>query len=137
MWHVERSYTNRARKWVGESVSMTVRVPKPVADFIDSHFSPRIKNRSEYLQHWAMIGKLVSESDELDDALDWALGEAEPSILEVPMEPEPIGIGGTIVEVTEDHMLVQAGNNGMILPGPDELARIHDDQLEALRNRIK
>ena len=58
---MERSYTNRALSWRGDTTSVTVRLPNPVVEFIDTHLDKTIRNRSEFLQHWAEYGRRVAE----------------------------------------------------------------------------
>lgn len=146
MFLVERSYTNRARGVVGESdtTSVTVRLPKVVVEFMDSHRNGRIKNRSEFLQHWATVGKMVGENAELSAALDWALGEAEPTIVDVPMEPldpagEPDG-QASACKAEESGSTPEPASEPPPIPPfstPDELAEIREAQLETLRNRVR
>jgi hypothetical protein len=83
------SYTNRAIKWKGDSTSVTVRLPAPVVEYMDTIPDPTLRNRSEFLQHWAMVGMVVMRDPELLDAVQWALAQAERpllTILDAPME---------------------------------------------------
>jgi Arc/MetJ-type ribon-helix-helix transcriptional regulator len=51
-------FSNRAQEWKGETVVCTVRLARPLVDFIDDHLSEELKNRSEVLQdavyRWAL-----------------------------------------------------------------------------------
>jgi hypothetical protein len=116
MLHVERSFTNRATKWRGSTTSVTVRLADPVLAFIDSHFDRTIRNRSEFLQHWAAVATMVMADSELADALEWALGreQAQPELEPAPPEPAPVPAAMA-----------------------SEIDLIHEAQLEALRGAIR
>lgn len=55
-------FTNRSMGWRGDNVVVTVRVPRPVVEFIDSHLDDYIRNRSEFLQMWAAFGAMYEEA---------------------------------------------------------------------------
>jgi hypothetical protein len=119
---VKPSYTNRAIKWKGDTTSVTVRLPAPVVEYMDSIPDPTLRNRSEFLQHWAVVGMVVMRDPELLDAVEWALGQAERpllTILDAPMEAAGNG------QITD------------IVVGTAEVDTIHDAQLEDMRNRIR
>ena len=93
-------FTSRAAKWRGSTTPCTVRLPDPVVEFIDAHLDTKnLRNRSEFLQHWATVGTMVMSNPELREALDWALDQVEPpvpSILDEPVVEE------VVVEYAED-----------------------------------
>lgn len=133
-----KSFTNRALGVGGDAntTSVTVRLPDEVVAFIDSHFTGRIKNRSEFLQHWAQVGVRVSDDEELSEALDWALERSvqEPRfeiVGEVRMEPEPMQ--AVFLEPSD----IVVGVIPPERPIPDELTTLRESQLEALRSRIR
>lgn len=57
-------FTNRSARWKGETVPVTVRLPRPVVDFIDTHHTDNLTNRSDFLQHWAAVGAMLTEARE-------------------------------------------------------------------------
>jgi Arc/MetJ-type ribon-helix-helix transcriptional regulator len=59
-------YTNRAAHWRGDTVVVTVRLPRPVVEFMDNHFSDDLRNRSEVLQHATAQWAMLSEMEEAD-----------------------------------------------------------------------
>jgi hypothetical protein len=148
---VERSYTNRAQNVGGDAntTSVTVRLPHAVVKYIDTHFNGRIKNRSEFLQHWAQVGVKVSESEELTEALDWALDQPntrpiDPVVsvtsaieYESPYEeiepPEREDFEDQVVLLEEGVKWIDEGAS----PEVNEVTAILNAQLEALRSRVK
>lgn len=133
--------TNRALGVTGDSntVPMTVRVPKEVAVFIDSHLTEQIKNRSEFLQHWLQIAVRVGQDEELAEALDWAL---DRNVL----EKDPWNWRDYYTDVTlTTETLLQGPPKPVEFPPLSmddriegtELVDLQESQLEALRNRVR
>ena len=128
---MEHSFTNRALGVSGDAntTSVTVRLPDEVVAYMDSHRNGRIKNRSEFLQHWAQVGVRVSSSDELTEALDWALQESEAR------SPSPA------LEIDTDlAVMTSSTEERWENPPPeprDELTFLRETQLDALRSRVK
>lgn len=139
---MKHSLTNRALGVGGDAntTSVTVRLPADVVAYVDSHLNGRIKNRSEFLQHWAQVGVRVSMDDELTEALDWALDQ---SVQEPPtLDPKPEdGKPGDLVPVGFVDDPVGYKVLGASVPDPEqpltELGQIRAAQLEALRSRVK
>lgn len=130
---------------------MTVRVPKEVAVFIDSHLTEQIKNRSEFLQHWAQVGVRISDDDELSEALEWALdrevqkpewdwkqtyAEVTISTETLPAQPPP-----------PDWAALASEQGPAVYEPPrlslddridgTELVDLQESQLEAMRNNLR
>lgn len=59
-----RTFTSRAAHLRGDTVVVTVRLPRPIVEFIDGHQTEELRNRSDFLQHWAAIGCLLTEREE-------------------------------------------------------------------------
>lgn len=57
-----RAFTNRAAGIRGDTIPVTVRLPRPVVEFIDGHLSADLANRSEWLQHSAAVMCMVVEA---------------------------------------------------------------------------
>jgi hypothetical protein len=118
--------TNRALRWRGDTTSVTVRLPNPVVEFIDTHLDKTIRNRSEYLQHWAQVG-MRGEEAEVEADVSHARHARRVDTPPPPPPPEPAP------EVVEVSAVVatspQTGN-----PALDE---VYSDMLEGFRNRIK
>lgn len=141
---------------------MTVRIPRPLADFIDSQVdgTGQIRNRSEYLQHWAAVGQLIDENAELTEAIDWALDQPvqkpewdwKQFYGEVTISPQMLNDGpvqthhfdppvlaeedlATAVPIPSDSVIVFTENGGAVYP--DEVTAIQETQLEAMRNRVR
>ena len=126
-----KSFTNRAARWRGNTTSVTVRLPDPVVEFMDSHVDLVFRNRSEFLQHWATVGMMVSGDPELTEALDWALEQAEPplpSLLEMPMVEEELPVAVLEEPVAHFPEPAAAGQNG--------LAEVYEDILTTLRSGV-
>lgn len=125
-----KSFTNRAQKWRGDTTSVTVRLPNPVVGFMDAVDHEVIRNRSEFLQHWAAVGTMVMGNPELAEALDWALSDLSPlpSILDVPMEP----MNAPMVET----MAFDSTPQVFVNKQADPLAETYDEILEKLRSKI-
>lgn len=130
---MKHSLTNRALGVGGDSntTSVTVRLPSEVVDYIDSHFNGRIKNRSEFLQHWAQLGKAVTENPEIEDALWWALEEAEKEAHPLAtIERDPAG-GELIAPVLGHETWGEAANEQPDSAPPDAFRWAHDLPLAA------
>jgi hypothetical protein len=57
-----RRFTNRCVDWHGETVVVTVRLPRPVVDSIDDHLGqPDLRTRSDALQDASAIWCLMEE----------------------------------------------------------------------------
>lgn len=137
---MKHSLTNRALGVSGDSntTSVTVRLPSEVVDFMDSHRNGRIKNRSEFLQHWAQVGVRVSSSDELSEALDWALEWSVQEITAATITPESLGVDAVeIVIPITGYEVPNVDGSERPKPTADELATIRESQLEAMRNRLR
>ena len=57
---MRKRFTNRCVGWAGETVVISVRVPRPVVDAIDDHLGqPDVRTRSDAAQDalavWAMM----------------------------------------------------------------------------------
>ena len=64
-----RRYTNRSAKWKGETVVFTVRVMKPIAEFIDSQIGqPDLGSRSDVMQDALASWCMEREHEEDDNA---------------------------------------------------------------------
>jgi Arc/MetJ-type ribon-helix-helix transcriptional regulator len=61
---MRRRLTNRAVGYKGETVPVTVRLSKPICDFIDAHLGqPDMRTRSDALQDAAALWALREERD--------------------------------------------------------------------------
>jgi hypothetical protein len=125
-----------------------VRLPNPVVEFIDTHLDKTIRNRSEFLQHWAQVG-IRGEPDELEvdvsharharreePIINWAAvarGDTDEAVQAIeearvvptfPVEEPAIMEGTTVVPTTPR-------------TGDPQLDEIYGGMLEGFRNRIR
>jgi len=125
---------------------VTVRLPGPVVDYIDAHMTEQIHNRSEFLQHWAMVGMKVSENAEIAEGLAWALGLSDVSVPpqhvrpyerpEIPMaEPDPQPVVETPAPGDPDFDWSQVG--GVIDRPPDPTQQVYEDMLTQFRSKVR
>ena len=56
-------YSNRGVNWKGETVVCTVRLARPIVDFIDNHLDDEMANRSECLQEAAFLWCEIEERE--------------------------------------------------------------------------
>ncbi len=64
-----RRYTNRSVKWKGETVVFTVRVMKPIAEFVDSQIGqPDLHSRSDVMQDALALWCMEREHEEEQNA---------------------------------------------------------------------
>ncbi len=147
---MKHSLTNRALGVGGDSntTSVTVRLPSDVVAYIDSHLNGRIKNRSEFLQHWAQVGVRVSMSEELTEALDWALDRPVQQVTLSLDDYGPVTIttealGGApdaetiVVQYEPPRMNLDDRIESVETTDLSELGQIREAQLEALRSRVR
>lgn len=57
-----RWLTNKAARYEGETVVVSVRLMRPVVDVIDEALGqPGLGTRSDFLQHWATVGAMIEQ----------------------------------------------------------------------------
>jgi len=114
---------------------VTVRLPGPVVDYIDAHMTEQIHNRSEFLQHWAMVGMLVSQNEEIAEGLDWALGQWSP-----PRDPDPQPVVETPASIDtpmpQDAIDFENDPETVVVGGP-AMAEIYEDMLTQFRSKVR
>lgn len=126
------------------TTSVTVRLPNPIVEYIDES---EWEYRSEFLRYWANVGWRVCRDPELREALEWAL-DREVQDPDHPVNNSGGGGGGPLevvkVYATHDVIFGHDTEKGLYVAeerhwkaDTDEVEQIHDDQLEALRNRVR
>jgi hypothetical protein len=127
--------TNRAIGYRGHTTPVNCRMADDMVAFIDQHldYEGGIANRSDFVQHWTRVGMRVMEDPELMEALEWAIGKQD-EVVKAPKDsatPTTDSIPGEI-SPTPAFVPTQPG-----VDSPSEVDSIHEDQLEALRSRLR